>query len=246
MKGGRNLLQKGVRHPWRADQLRSRRIDVKINQGTCGCQRRGEENVKAFERGNDLGLCFVKTHWQNACNAGLNRHHSPDSACLLPTDRCAACKSDRNCITCACNRRKNSRIQAPMLDPHVRPFEGTVKLASLITAIVNEKSHACGPIGSGQLPCITSYYFDNPIAIVVPLEKLQCTGKKVPSNAFQKQITLRKRPSAQCAHSDGLLVSACVHFKKDRQKDRYPLRLKMPNLLDAVLISIDGSTSYQN
>lgn len=162
MKGGRNLLQKGIRHSWRADQLRSRRIDVKISQGTCGCHRRGEKNVKAFKRGNDLGLCFVKTHRQNACNAGLNRHYSPDSACLLPTDRCAACKSDRNSITCACNRRKNSRIQAPMLDPYVRPFEGTVKLASLITAIVNEKSHACGPIGSGQLPCITSYYFNNP------------------------------------------------------------------------------------
>jgi hypothetical protein len=45
-------------------------------------------------------------------------------------------------MTRAGNGRKNNRIQAPMLDPHVRPREGAVKLASSVAVIVNEKSHA--------------------------------------------------------------------------------------------------------
>jgi hypothetical protein len=40
-----------------------------------------------------------------------------------------------------------------------------------------------------------------------------------------KNLPARKRPSALSALSDGLLISAGDHFKKDRQKDRQLIQL---------------------
>jgi hypothetical protein len=81
----------------------------------------------------------------------LNRDRALASACLPPPKKCAACKRDRDGSASAGNRPKDIRIQAPTLDPHVRPFQGTVKLASSFVAMrVNAKIHTGGPIGSGQ------------------------------------------------------------------------------------------------
>jgi hypothetical protein len=44
----------------------------------------------------------------------------------------------------------------------------------------------------------------------------------------ENKSALRKSPSALCALFDGLLISAGVHFKKDRQKYRQPIRPLAP------------------
>jgi len=56
--------------------------------------------------------------------------------------------------------------------------------------------------------------------------KARRIGYKLPFPAhFLERSDLRKSPSTRRAPSDGLLVAARVHFKKDRQKDRQPVRL---------------------
>jgi hypothetical protein len=52
------------------------------------------------------------------------------------------------------------------------------------------------------------------------LKRLQIT----PSSAFSRTIRPGKGLSAPCALFDGLLVSAVVFFKKNRQEDHQPIK----------------------
>jgi hypothetical protein len=71
-------------------------------------------------------------------------------------------------------------------------------------------------------------------------------GYKLPLPAdFPEPNRLWKRPSTRSALSDGLLVSADVHFKKDRQKYRQPIQLLTSGQLNCSSNSHFNSTSYE-
>jgi hypothetical protein len=71
-------------------------------------------------------------------------------------------------------------------------------------------------------------------------------GYKLPlPTHFPEPNRLWKRPSTLSALSDGLLVLAGVHFKKDRQKYRQPIQLLTPGQLNCSSNSYFNSASYE-
>jgi hypothetical protein len=78
------------------------------------------------------------------------------------------------------------------------------------------------------------------------LRKALRNGYLLPLSAhFPEYGGLRKSPSALCALSDGSLVSAGVHFNKDRQKYRQPIRLLTPETARRFANSLFSSISYE-
>jgi hypothetical protein len=62
---------------------------------------------------------------------------------------------------------------------------------------------------------------------------------------FLEQASLMKRPSALCTLSGGLLISAGMHFKNDRQEYRQPIPLLMPETAQRFADSPFISTNYE-
>jgi hypothetical protein len=63
---------------------------------------------------------------------------------------------------------------------------------------------------------------------------------------FQDANRSAERASTQSAPLDGLLVSAGVRFKKDRQKDRQHVQLQNAKAVRLPTSSLDHSMNYQN
>jgi len=85
-------------------------------------QRRREENVEAFDRGDDLDLSLFETRRHDADDAGLNRHCALDRAVTLPVDGRTARQGDQDGGVRTNIRRKDIGVEAPMFDQQIRRF----------------------------------------------------------------------------------------------------------------------------
>ena len=125
VKSGRNLLQKGVRHslargptPLSTDryqnQPRSLRPSPK-GRGKCRGIRAGKRSRSPFRRSPQAECLQFRVE-----PPPLAGQSPPPS-----NGQVYGLQERSNSMTRAGNARKNNRIQAPMLDPHVRPSRGS-------------------------------------------------------------------------------------------------------------------------